>query len=65
MPVLRMICSFIVAFFRDRLDLAAENIVLRQQLAVLPRSARRPRLFPWDRVFWVWLSAGNTARLPR
>ncbi len=56
MPVIRMTCSFIVAFFRDRLDLAVENIALRQQLAVLKRSARRPRLRPWDRVFWVWLS---------
>ncbi len=40
MPVLRVICSFIAAFFRDRLDLAAENIALRQQLAVLQLHAR-------------------------
>ena len=56
MPILRTVCSLIVAFFRDRLDLAVENIALGQQLAVLKRGARRPRLRPWDRVFWVWLS---------
>jgi len=56
MPVVRITCSFVAAFFRGRLDLAVENIALRQQLAVLKRSARRPRLRPWDRVFWGWLS---------
>ncbi len=33
-----------------------ENIVLRHQLAVLQRSVGRPRLRPWDRIFWVGLS---------
>ncbi|MGB6837526.1 MAG: helix-turn-helix domain-containing protein, partial [Dehalococcoidia bacterium] len=33
-----------------------ENLVLRQQLAVLSRSSRRARLQPADRLFWSWLS---------
>jgi putative transposase len=32
-----------------------ENLALRQQLAVLKRSAKRPRLRQRDRIFWVWL----------
>ena len=32
------------------------HAALRQQLAVLRRSNRRPRLHPRDRIFWVWLS---------
>ena len=36
--------------------LVVENLALRQQLAVLKRSAKRPKLRPRDRVFWVWLS---------
>ena len=56
MPILRMIWSFIAAFFRDKLELAAENLALRQQLAILQRTAKRPRLRLRDRVFWVWLS---------
>ncbi len=41
--------------------LAAENLALRQQLAVLERQALRPRLRCMDRVFWValrWLWSG-------
>ncbi len=37
-------------------QLVLENLALRQQLAILRRSVRRPRLRPWDRLFWVWLS---------
>ena len=41
----------------DRAALAAENLALRQQLAVLRRTAKRPRLRQRDRIFWVWLVA--------
>jgi hypothetical protein len=36
--------------------LIAENLALRQQLAVLQRSVRRPRLRRRDRLFWTVLS---------
>jgi hypothetical protein len=36
--------------------LALENLALRQQLVVLQRSVKRPRLKTTDRVFWVLLS---------
>jgi len=39
-----------------RLRLAAEILALRQQLAVLNRSAKRPQLRRRDRFFWVLLS---------
>lgn len=51
--VARVLIRYIVA---DRAELAAENLALRQQLAVLERQAKRPRLRPRDRIFWVWLS---------
>src|SRR5271166_1865740 len=38
-----------------RASLVAENLALRQQLAVLPRQTRRPRLRPIDRAFWMML----------
>ena len=50
----------VTALFRQiclsRADLAAENLALRQQLAALQRSVKRPRLHRRDRIFWVWLS---------
>jgi hypothetical protein len=37
-------------------QLRLENLALRQQLAVLRRSApKRLQLTPADRIFWVWL----------
>ena len=36
--------------------LVLENLALRHQLAVLQRSAPRPRLRPSDRLLWVRLS---------
>ena len=38
-----------------RRELALENVALRQQLAVLRRSVKRPRLSKVDREFWVLL----------
>jgi len=50
------IVFFLRALLGRRAALAAENLALRQQLAVFQLSAKRPRLRKRDRVFWVWLS---------
>ena len=50
-----MISSFVralVSAFKAPRELALENVALRQQLAVLPRSVKRPRLSNVDREFW-------------
>jgi hypothetical protein len=39
--------------FRSRRSLVLENLVLRQQLAVLKRRRQRPNLLVFDRLFWV------------
>jgi hypothetical protein len=39
------------AAFRPRASLVAENLALRQQLAVLRRKTKRPELVPVDRAF--------------
>ncbi len=46
---------------RSRRELALENLALRQQLAVLKRSSKRPKLAKMDRAFWVALSRLSTA----
>jgi putative transposase len=56
MGVVSAIVFFLRAVLGDRAAIAAENLALRQQLAVLRVSAKRPRLRKRDRIFWLWLS---------
>ncbi len=44
------------SLFMSRRQLTLENIALRQQLAMLKSSAKRPRVSPVDRLFWVLFS---------
>jgi len=44
------------SLFRTRRDLAFENLLLRQQLAVLKDKGARPQLSRADRSFWVLIS---------
>ncbi len=53
---IQMIFVFLRAVLRSQAELAAENLALRQQLAVLSEQKKRPRLRRRDRIFWVWLS---------
>ena len=50
--ILRLL-SLIPTALRLRSELAFENLVLRQQLAVLKRRCRRPKLRKLDRFFWI------------
>ena len=47
---------FLRAMLLPKAYLACENLALRQPLAVRNQSAKRPKLRPRDRVFWVCLS---------
>jgi len=42
--------------FKERRELALENLALRQQLAVFNRNHKRLWLRRMDRLFWVWIS---------
>jgi transposase InsO family protein len=56
MFLLRLIWAVVRVLFAKRADLVAENLALRQQLIVLRRRTKRPRLKNNDRVFWLWLA---------
>ena len=44
---------------------ALENLALRQQLAVLTRTVKRPQLRSTDRLFWILLAkVGRTGAPP-
>lgn len=46
MSLFPALLSFLRALFTPRLELAAENLALRQQLAILNRTAKLPKLQP-------------------
>jgi transposase InsO family protein len=54
--ILNFIGWFVRALLLSRAGLAAENLVLRQQLAVWQRSKPKPKLCCQDRWLWVLLS---------
>jgi putative transposase len=58
-PMLRLLCALLAttrSSLRLQRELALENLALQQQLAILQRKTRRPRLTNADRAFWVALS---------
>ena len=56
MAVVRLVVALIRAILLSSAVIAAENMALRQQIIVLQRSVKRPRLRQRDRILWVWLS---------
>ena len=62
------VLSFLLAFLtvvrvfvRSRADTALEVLALRQQLGVLKRKRRRPRLSAPDRLFWSYCKSFGPA----
>jgi hypothetical protein len=51
-----LLAWYLRAVFTSRRSLALENFALRQQLAALTRTQKRPRLKPRERAFWMTLS---------
>src|SRR5256885_6035130 len=56
MSLLLALLGTLRAALKGRTDLVLENLALRQQLALLRRRSKRPRVGLLDRVFWIWLS---------
>ena len=53
---IQTICVFLRSLRCSQAEVAAENLALRQQLAMLEHKSKRPRLRRRDRIFWAWLS---------
>ncbi len=57
--MIHLVCALLAtarSSLRSQRELALENLALRQQLAVLKRRTKRPKLTNADRAFWVALS---------
>jgi putative transposase len=50
---IELLLALVARLFRTRRSILLENLVLRQQLAVLKRRRPRPRLSVFDKVFWI------------
>jgi putative transposase len=55
-PVIVTLLASVAISFRSQTALRLENLALRHQLAVYQHTVARPRLRPYDRLFWAWLS---------
>jgi hypothetical protein len=56
MPSVHVLFIVLRALCASRGRLVTENLLLRQQLIVLQRSVKRPRIQTRDRLVFVWLS---------
>ena len=53
---LTMVAQVAFAGLNSRRNLLLENLALRNQLLVLSRANKRPRVTPLNRAIWAWLS---------
>jgi putative transposase len=51
-----ILLAMVGSLFKSRRQLTLENLALLQQLTMLKTSAKRPRVSPIDRLFWVLFS---------
>ena len=56
MFILKLPFLLLRGLLSDRAQIVAEDLALRQQLGVMQRSVKRPKLANRDRVFWAFLS---------
>ena len=52
----QMIFVFLRSLLRSQAELAAENLVLPQQLAAPEQRSKQPRLRNRDGIFWTWIA---------
>ena len=56
MSFLILVVTFLRSFFKSRHQLVLENLALRQQVAMLRLSVKRPRATVADKLFWILFS---------
>jgi putative transposase len=56
MSILHFVFTFLGALFKSQCQLALENLALRQQVAMLRQSVKRPRVSAVDKIFWILFS---------
>jgi len=55
LQLMQMMLALVKVLMASRMELAFENLALRQQVAALKRERPRPLLTDFDRLFWIAL----------
>ena len=56
MSVLTLVIAFLGSLLKSERQLRLENLALRQQVAMLQQSVKRPRVSAVDKIFWILFS---------
>ena len=56
MSIIRLVVTFFGSLFKSRRQLALEGLALKQQVAMLRQSVKRPTATAADRMFWILFS---------
>ena len=56
MSILRLAAAFFLSLFKSQRQLILENLALKQQVAMLRQSVKRPRATAADKIFWILFS---------
>jgi hypothetical protein len=56
MSILRLVVTFLGSLFKSWRQLVLENVALKQQVAMLRQSVKRPTATAADRMFWIFFS---------
>lgn len=65
MEAMKVVFLFLRSLLVSQAALAAENLALRQQLAILKPRMKRPKLRRRDRLFWRWKSRQRRSGRPK
>ena len=56
MPIVILFLQFVHSWFKSQRNLAIENMALKQQVTMLHRSVKHPRVSVADKLFWILIS---------
>ena len=56
MSVFTLVITFLGSLLKSERQLRLENLALRQQVAMLQQSVKRPRVSAVDKIFWILFS---------
>jgi len=60
LSIIQLVLTFLGALFKSQRQLALENLALRQQVAMLRKSVKRPRAKQTGKLFWIFFELADS-----